>query len=345
MAPRNCAPSTPLAFRIVSPSLETFRGNMERLFTNRDILRPLTCYARSSVVGDSDVVSSVAGEYARLPSLAAHEFRTPANVVVGYLRMLRRDTVQPLGEPQLHMIDEAQNACARIVALINELGEVANLDGDTFVFNVECFDLFQLIHEVADDLQGAEDRGVHLQLRGETAGASVKGDRIRLSGAFSALFRAVMREQPSATIAAINRILVRRGDGASAVVVVARESDLQHAYDAAAAPFEETRGGATFQRRSGFPGGFHVRIRTAPGRGAAEQTRAVDSTGRSVCGRTGAATAQSRRPKFRHRSCRATAPETCPGHWHGGDSKNHADPLNGRGHGSCVPARLGPVRK
>jgi signal transduction histidine kinase len=195
------------------------------------------------VVGDSDVVSSVAGEYAHLLSLAAHEFRAPANVVGGYLRMLRQDTTQPLGEPQLRMIDEAQKACARIVALINELGEVANLDTHTVVLNAECFDLFELIRDVAEVLHDGEDRGVHLQLRGETAGASVRGDRSRLGGALSALFRAVLREQPSDTIAAVDRILVRRGDGMSAVVVVARDRDLRHAYEADRGPFDETRGG------------------------------------------------------------------------------------------------------
>jgi signal transduction histidine kinase len=195
------------------------------------------------VVSDSNVVSSVAGEYAHLLSLAAHEFRTPANVVGGYLRMLQRDTVHTLSEPQRLMIDEAQKSCARIVALVNELSEVANLDTNTFVLNVESFDLFQLIHEVADALHEAEDRDIHLQIRGETAGANISGDRSRLGGAFSALFRAMLREQPSATIAVVDRILVRREDGVSAVVVVAREGALQHAYEAAAAPFDETRGG------------------------------------------------------------------------------------------------------
>jgi signal transduction histidine kinase len=197
----------------------------------------------ASVLGNSDVVSSVAGEYAHLLSLAAHEFRTPANVVSGYLRMLQHDTVHTLSERQCQIIDEAQKSCARLLALINELGEVANLDTDTFVLNLERFDLFQLIGEVADDLHEAEDRDVHLQIRGETAGASVSGDRLRLGGAFSAFFRAMLREQPSATIAAVDRILVRREDGASAVVVVAREEDLQHAYEAAAIPFDEARGG------------------------------------------------------------------------------------------------------
>jgi hypothetical protein len=71
----------------------------------------------------------------------------------------------------------------------------------------------------------------------------VSGDRIRLRRAFSAFFRAMVREQPSATIAAVDRRLARREDGVSAVVVVARETDVQRVYEAVAAPFDEGRGG------------------------------------------------------------------------------------------------------
>jgi signal transduction histidine kinase len=197
----------------------------------------------ASVAADSDDASTVTEACAHLLLLAAHEFRTPANVVGGYLRMLQRDTTHPLSEPQRQMIDEAQKSCARIVALINELTEVANLDTDTAGLNVESFDLFQLIGEVVDDLHEAEGRGVHLQLRGEARGASVSGDRIRLGGAFSAFFRAMLREQPSATIAAVDRRLVRHEGGVSAVIVVAREAKVQQAYEAVAAPFDESRGG------------------------------------------------------------------------------------------------------
>jgi signal transduction histidine kinase len=191
----------------------------------------------------SDDASTVTEACAHLLWLAAHEFRTPANVVGGYLRMLQRDTTQTLSERQRQMIDEAQKSCARIVTLINELSEVANLDTDTAALHLESFDLFQLIGEVVDDLHEAEDRGVHLQVRGEASGASVSGDRIRLGGAFSAFFRATLREQPSATIAAVDRRLVRRDGRVSAVVVVARETDVQRAYEAVAAPFDERRGG------------------------------------------------------------------------------------------------------
>ena len=66
--------------------------------------------------------------YARLLSLAVHEFRTPARVVGGYLRMLQRDSDQPLSDRQRKMIDEAEKSCARLVALIAELSEISKLD-------------------------------------------------------------------------------------------------------------------------------------------------------------------------------------------------------------------------
>jgi light-regulated signal transduction histidine kinase (bacteriophytochrome) len=204
---------------------------------------PSTTNVLRSTAVASDDASTVTEACAHLLSLAAHEFRTPANVVGGYLRMLQRDTAHTLSEQQRQMIDEAQKSCARIVVLINELSEIANLDTDPAAIDVESFDLFQLIGELVDDLHEAEDRDVHLQLCGEARGASVSGDRIRLRGAFSAFFRAMLREQPSASIAAVDRRLVRREGRASAVVVVAPETDVQRAYEAPAAPFDEGRGG------------------------------------------------------------------------------------------------------
>ena len=58
-----------------------------------------------------------AGVYPPLLSLAVHEFRTPRQVVGGYLRMLQRDGGGPLTDRQRHMIDEAEKSCARLVAL------------------------------------------------------------------------------------------------------------------------------------------------------------------------------------------------------------------------------------
>ena len=66
-------------------------------------------------------------QYPELLSLAVHEFRTPASVVGGYLRMLQRDS-ESFTDRQRKMIDEAEKSCARLVALIAELSDVSKLD-------------------------------------------------------------------------------------------------------------------------------------------------------------------------------------------------------------------------
>lgn len=191
-------------------------------------------------MSDQDVTSSLTQSYARLLSLAVHELRTPASVVGGYLRMLRRDTEHPLGERQRKMVEEAEKSCARLVELINELSEVSKLDAGTALMKEETLDLFQLIRDVAGGVHEAGDREVHLTVRGEAAGARITGDPSRIRAAFDAFFRAILREQPAhATVVAE----CRRGADSSAIVVVARDTDVQQSYDAAAAPFDEKRGG------------------------------------------------------------------------------------------------------
>ena len=64
----------------------------------------------------------------KLISLAVHELRTPVGVVGGYLRMLQRDPATPLDDRQRKMVDEAEKACVRLVALIGALGEIAKFD-------------------------------------------------------------------------------------------------------------------------------------------------------------------------------------------------------------------------
>jgi signal transduction histidine kinase len=191
----------------------------------------------------ADPTSALIHGYARLLSLAVHELRTPASVVSGYLRMLQRDTDHPLSDRQRKMVDEAEKSCARLVALINEMSEVSKLDGGTATVKEESFDLFELVQEVAAGVHEAGDREVHLQVRGEAAGARMTGDQTRLKTAFDAFFRAILREQPSNTSVVIDR--QRRKDGIrdAAVVVVARDTDVQRSYDAPRAVFDEKRGG------------------------------------------------------------------------------------------------------
>jgi hypothetical protein len=63
---------------------------------------------------------------------------------------------------------------------------------------------------------------------------------MRVRAAFEAFFRAILREQPGQVTVAAD---CRRGPDGSAVVVVARDTDVQRSYDAPPAPFDEKRGG------------------------------------------------------------------------------------------------------
>jgi signal transduction histidine kinase len=182
-------------------------------------------------------------QYAQLFSLAAHELRTPATVVGGYLRMLQKDEAQPLAERHRHMIDEAAKSCARMVALIAELSELGKLDADQAQISPATFDLFPLLAEVASNVHEGSDREVTLQLSGSSAGAGLSGDKQRLTAAFGAFFRAILREQPgSATVIADRRLVQTRGR-TSAIVVIAKDTDVQRAYERPERPLDEKRGG------------------------------------------------------------------------------------------------------
>lgn len=194
---------------------------------------------------DRDAASSSASlisAYAHLLSLAAHEFRTPASVVGGYLRMLQKDS-DPLSERQRKMIDEAANSCARLVALIAELSEISKLDSNSAPATHDTFDLFTDLDHVAVNMHREYGREVRLQLGGVAAGATLTGDRQQLRAAFGAFFRALMREQPDAITMVAERRLVKTDHTTSAIVVIAREPDVQRAYERVAQPFDEFRGG------------------------------------------------------------------------------------------------------
>jgi signal transduction histidine kinase len=193
--------------------------------------------------GSDHSAHSLIQQYAQLLSLAAHELRTPASVVSGYLRMLQKDENAQFSERHRHIIDEAVKSCGKLVTLITELSDIGRIDSDTSPQRAETFDLFEALGEVADNVHEGSDREVVLRLGGTATGARMTGDRGRLTTAFGAFFRAILREQPSAATVVADRRLVRPDGNTSAIVVIAHDTDVQRAYDAAPGTFDEKRGG------------------------------------------------------------------------------------------------------
>ena len=192
---------------------------------------------------DAESVTALVESYSRLLSFAAHELRTPASVVGGYLRMLQKDDEQVLSDRHRALVDHAARSCTRLVELIAELSEVGKLDINTAAVHAESFDLFADLSEVAGAVVEGRDRGVSLEVGGLSSGAKLTGDRQRLSAAFGALFRALLREQGMPVVMRAERRIVRAGGTATAVVVIAQTADVERALARPAGPFDERRGG------------------------------------------------------------------------------------------------------
>jgi signal transduction histidine kinase len=187
--------------------------------------------------------SSVEQDYPQLLSLAVHEFRTPVSVVGGYLRMLHRDTEEPLTPRQRKLVEEAEKSCDRLVALIAEMSELGKLDAGLIVLAREPIDLISMLNDLAEHVQEGRDRDVQFVLRSDVAAAPIAGDAVRLRSAFEAVFRAVLREKAGpATVAADCRRAAIDGRDCG-VVVVADTTTVQEAYERPRGVFNEQRGG------------------------------------------------------------------------------------------------------
>ena len=181
--------------------------------------------------------------YPQLLSLAVHEFRTPAGVVAGYLRLLQRDGGDPLTDQQRKMIAEAEKSCERLVAIIAELSDIAKLDSASVALTRQPLDVFALVGEAAEHMPEATDREARLEVRGEAGGAPATGDAARLRAAFNAIFRAILREKAGPCTVIVERRRLTHDGRASAVIVVADELDVQAVFDSPRAVFDENRGG------------------------------------------------------------------------------------------------------
>src|SRR5436305_13657903 len=88
----------------------------------------------------------------RLMGLLAHEMRSPGAVVAGYLRMLKSASGMPPREQK--MIDEANRSCGRLMHIVQELSDLAELENQEL--KLAPLSIFTLCSEV---VQSASDEG------------------------------------------------------------------------------------------------------------------------------------------------------------------------------------------
>jgi two-component system, sensor histidine kinase and response regulator len=129
--------------------------------------------ARNAALQASDAKS-------RFLAHMSHELRTPLSAIIGFSQMLDMGALDPLTAQQQTAVGHIQDSGRHLLALINEILDLARIESGQIELHLEAVPLDPLIDEVmALSHPNAEDRRIRIE-RGGDAGFNVYADRTRL---------------------------------------------------------------------------------------------------------------------------------------------------------------------
>src|SRR2546430_6757225 len=185
---------------------------------------------------------SIDDDCRRLLSLLAHEMRSPGAVVAGYLRMLKGPSTSEMPSREQKMIEEANRSCARLMHIVQELGDFGELTANGELARTPL-SIFTLCDEVVQT--AAEDGSdVSLVVDDDDREARVEGHELRLKQAVAALIASIVRERGAAPVEA--RAFVHRESSPVALVAFGEPGAVECATDVLKhreMPFDRWRGG------------------------------------------------------------------------------------------------------
>ena len=116
-------------------------------------------------------------------SRMSHELRTPLNAILGFGQLLQADADDPPSPGQRQRLDELLRGAHHLLALINDVLDVARIEAGNLPLSLQPVDLAALAQEGLNLVRPvAQQRGVALVLEPGTAGESwpVRADATRL---------------------------------------------------------------------------------------------------------------------------------------------------------------------
>ncbi|MDP1738210.1 MAG: HAMP domain-containing sensor histidine kinase [Caulobacter sp.] len=122
--------------------------------------------------------------------MVSHELRTPLNAIIGFSEIIARELYGPLGAPQYREYAEhVRQSGYRLLKLVNQVLEIARLQGGDIDLDLEARPLVHLLDDVSDKLrEDLKARGVTLRIENEDAMPSVLVDE---KGARNLLFNLI----------------------------------------------------------------------------------------------------------------------------------------------------------
>lgn len=125
----------------------------------------------------------------------SHELRTPLNAVIGFAELMRiHAPTEPLTFRQRQAVDHILAAGSRLLALIDEVLDLARLESGTLSVTLERVDPQLVARQVCDAFRAeAEQLHVRIEAPPPTAGLGVVADRTRLRQALTQLVANAVR--------------------------------------------------------------------------------------------------------------------------------------------------------
>jgi len=125
-------------------------------------------------------------------ALASHELKTPLTTLNGYLQIMDRNMTDPLNRK---FIDRAISQVARLNRLITELLDVSMIEAGKLTFEMEEFDLFQLLQEVIEGFS-VNNVSYTISLSGDTGAIPVRADKHRIEQVINNLLGNAIKYSP-----------------------------------------------------------------------------------------------------------------------------------------------------
>ncbi len=144
--------------------IETMAGNLENVdykFPYKE-LNPLSEMLRRQ---HTDILAAAKARQ-DFTANVSHELKTPLTAVLGYAQLLEGGMVE---ESQRHFCREIRKNADRLLALINDIIRLSELDRKGYEPTFEAVDLYEIAKECMDDLLvNAKQRNVAISLAGES---------------------------------------------------------------------------------------------------------------------------------------------------------------------------------
>jgi PAS domain S-box-containing protein len=151
----------------------------------------------------------------------SHELRTPLNAIIGFTGTLLMGMPGPLNQEQEKQLRTVQTSAKHLLALINDLLDVAKIEAGKFDINIEPIDCHAVVDEVAASLRPhADDKGLALSVSMSEGPLVVHTDRRMLSQILINLANNAIKFTDRGGV----RLAVSRRDGNAAVAFTVEDT-------------------------------------------------------------------------------------------------------------------------